>query len=325
MDREVAIKVAKANWLNTSRDVERFFREARAAGNLRHPHIVPVFDADQEDGQYFIASAFIPGQTLAHALPKEGFEPRTAAQIVRNLAEALAYAHGEGIIHRDVKPANVMLESGSSERGRVSASGAPLPLLMDFGLAARPEEAGKLTQEGALMGTPVYMAPEMARGEKHDPQPASDQYSLGVLFYELLCGAPPFMGPLDVVLINHLHAEPSPLRTRKPSIPRDLETICLKCLEKEPGRRYVDCQAVADDLRRWLEGEAIAARRTGLCERVLKWSLRNPGVAALNLPITMDRMEFLTFSPDGNKLAAGGVENKAGVVKVWDATPLDER
>jgi serine/threonine-protein kinase len=173
-----------------------------------------------------------------------------------------------GIVHRDVKPANVMLD----EKGR--------PHLMDFGLAHRHDTAEKLTQDGAILGTPAYMAPEQAAGHSGAAQPASDQYSLGVVLYEPR-GRTPFSGPPPILIFNAIHREPAPPRQVQPRVPRDLETICLKALAKRPGERYARCQAMADDLRRWLEGEPIQARRLGPVERAARWCGRNPVVAGL--------------------------------------------
>jgi tetratricopeptide (TPR) repeat protein len=286
LDREVALKVAKAGTLGTPQRVERFLREARSAARLRHPNIVPLFETGHAGGDYYIASALIPGQTLEEATRTRRLPTTRVAQIVRQLAEALAYAHGEGIVHRDVKPANVMLD----ERGQ--------PLLMDFGLAARQragpqsEErtgsengaasqapAERLTQDGTVMGTPLYMAPEAASGHNSKVGPASDQYSLGILLYELLCGQAPFSGSIEKLLSQHQEeAIPSP-RRHDPAVSRDLEAICLKCLEKDPSQRYPGCQALADDLRRWLEGEPVHARRPGMGERLYRWCRREPRLA----------------------------------------------
>jgi WD40 repeat protein len=222
----------------------------------------------RSSSHYYIASAFIPGGSLAAELrPGKGIEIRRAARLVKKLAEALAYAHGKGVVHRDVKPANVMLD----EQGE--------PLLLDFGLAARPDEAEKLTQEGVkVMGTPAYMAPEQAEGEG---QPLSDQYSLGCTLYELLTGQTPFTGPPELQLFLHRTWEPASPRKLRPQVPRDLETVCLKCLSKAPGRRFASAELMALDLQQFLDGKPIVARPVGGVERAWRWSRRNPVGATL--------------------------------------------
>jgi len=270
LEREVALKLAKAERLNEPDAVERFLREARAAARLRHPHIVPLYEAGQEGTSYYIASAFIPGQTLAAFLMAGRPDFARTVQIVRDLAEALAYAHEQGIVHRDVKPANVMLD----DKGQ--------PLLMDFGLAARLDETEKLTHEGTIMGTPLYMAPEQAAGRTAEVGPASDQYSLGVMLYEMLCSRTPFKGTAQGVLYDHVHTEPLPPRRHDSRVPRDLETICLKALAKKPAERYAGCHELADDMRHFLDDEPIQARRATLLERTVKLSRRNPTAAGLS-------------------------------------------
>jgi tRNA A-37 threonylcarbamoyl transferase component Bud32 len=277
LKRTVALKVAKPEHVQTAKRIERFQREARAAANLLHPNIVAVFDSGSEGPYHYIASAFVSGRSLAVVLeemPKgKTLDLRVSVAIVRKLAEALASAHKQGVIHRDVKPANVMLRDDGE------------PLLMDFGLAARSDETEKLTVAGQFMGTPEYTAPEQWRGQA---EASSDQYSLGLMLFELLTGERPFSGASTehYLLLHTQHPAPSP-RKYRPEAPRDLETICLKCLEKEPARRYPDCQSLADDLRRWLEGEPITARRVGPMESGVRWVRRRPLIAALSATVVV--------------------------------------
>ncbi len=271
LDREVALKVPHAAVLDSPKRVERFLREAKAAANLRHPHIVPVFDAGTDAGRHYIAAAFIDGTKLADAVEASdgGLDCDRAARLVRELAEALAYAHQEGIVHRDVKPDNVMLDQAD----RVH--------LMDFGLASKQDEEAKLTRDGAVMGTPSYMAPEQARGDTAAVGPAADQYACGVVLYELLTGKVPFTGPLPVVMHHHIHTDPTPAKLLRRAIPKDLETICLKALRKNPAERYADCQALADDLRRWQEGEPVSARRRSVFVHLFRWMQQHATQAAM--------------------------------------------
>ena len=273
LDREVALKVAKPGTLTTPQRIQRFFREAKSAANLRHPNIVPLFETGKDGEHYFIASAFIKGHTLEHhieATDEKGLPIVDAVRIARKLGEALGYAHSQGIIHRDIKPANIMID----EQGE--------PLLMDFGLAARAEPGEeRITQEGVAMGTPAYMAPEQARGEMGKIGPASDQYSLGCTFYEMLTGRTPFAGPVEIQMMLHQTKDPPSVRSLRREVSRDVETICAKSLEKETGKRYENCQGFADDLRRWQDGEAIVARPLSVIERFGRWCKRNPVVASL--------------------------------------------
>ena len=222
---------------------------------MRHPNIVPLYDTGEENGRYFLVSAFIHGRTLG-AMLKSGETGRLpaleAARIVHRLAEAVAYAHSEGIVHRDIKPDNVMVD-GKGE-----------PLLMDFGLATRADAEDvdeRLTRDGIVVGTPAYMAPEQAAGNLEAVKPAGDQYALGCTLYKLLTGQTPFAGPPQVQLLLHRSQPPQPPRKLCPDVPRDLETICLKCLEKEPERRYDTAADLAADLERFLRGEPVLARR----------------------------------------------------------------
>ena len=270
LDREVALKVPHAGTLHTETDKTRFLQEAKAAGRLRHPNIVPVYEAGVDGDHYFIASAFIEGQTLEERIERERPDFRQAAQIVTQLAGALDYAHRLGIVHRDVKPANTMVDAAGD------------PLLMDFGLARFEERESKLTRDGTVLGTPAYMAPEQASARHEQVGPASDQYALGVVLYELLCGQTPFSGPPGLVISLVINLEPPSPRSIDARIPRDLETICAKAMSKGREQRYTDCGDLADDLRRWQEGEPIHARQIGPVERFWRWCRRNPVVAGLS-------------------------------------------
>jgi serine/threonine protein kinase len=249
LDRAVALKVPRPGTLKTARALERFLGEAKALARLRHPGIVPVYEAGHAGGVHYIAMALIEGRSLAEVIAEGPSEPKRAAEIVRDLAGALAYAHAQGIVHRDVKPANVRVDA----RGQVS--------LMDFGIAYRPDSGEVPVPSGTLLGTPAYVAPEQANGGSPDVLPSSDQYSLGVVFYELLCGQPPFNGPPSYVLFRALHEEPESPRVHSSRIPRPLAGFCLKALAKQPEGRYADCRALADELDRWLRENAARPRR----------------------------------------------------------------
>ncbi|MCY2987990.1 MAG: protein kinase [Planctomycetota bacterium] len=270
LDREVALKIPHHGTLQREKDKTRFFREPKAAAQLRHPNIVPVYDAGVDGDIYYIASAFIDGQTLSDAIEEQPFDFRRSAQVVMDLARALDYAHRKGIVHRDVKPANIMLDANGD------------PLVMDFGLARFEEGQDKLTHEGTVLGTPAYMPPEQARGELDRVGPASDQYSLGVVLYELLCGKLPFEGPPSLVISLVINHEPTSPRSERPEVPKDLETICLKAMAKDPQHRYPSCGELADDLRWWHEGQPIQARSLPFWERLWRWAQRNPAVAFLS-------------------------------------------
>jgi serine/threonine protein kinase len=251
LERDVALKVPRQGVLKTAKAVARFLGEAKALARLRHPRIVSVYEAGCAGHRHFIAMALIEGRSLAERLAEGPLAPRRATEIVAELAEALAYAHAQGVVHRDVKPANVRVD----EQGAVH--------LMDFGIAYHPDSGELPLPPGMILGTPAYIAPEQAQGGQPHVLPASDQYSLGVVLYELLCGQPPFCGPPSYVLFHAIHLDPPSPHTVASGISRSLAAICMKALAKVPEHRYADCQEFAGDLRRWLRGETpVAYRRT---------------------------------------------------------------
>jgi non-specific serine/threonine protein kinase/serine/threonine-protein kinase len=271
LHRSVALKMILAGVYASPQELARFRTEAEAAARLQHAQIVQVHGLGEHDGRPYIALEYVDGGSLARELDGTPWPAARAARLVETLARAMHHAHRQGIMHRDLKPANVLL------------TGDGTPKISDFGLAKVLVRGGpSLTETGAVMGTPSYMAPEQAAGKTHEVGPAIDVYALGAILYELLTGRPPFKAATNLETLQQVvHEEPVPPRRLQPKLPRDLETICLKCLHKEPVRRYADAESLAEDLRRFQAGEPIAARPVGVVERGLKWTRRRPAAAAL--------------------------------------------
>jgi eukaryotic-like serine/threonine-protein kinase len=274
LNRVVALKLMLGGQFASEREVKRFKSEAEAAARLDHPNIVPIYEAGEEGGRLFYTMKFMEGGSLSQRLGAGAPPPddHWSAQVVAKIARAAHDAHEHGILHRDIKPGNVLLDSKGE------------PRLSDFGLAKWLEGADNQTLSGAALGSPSYMSPEQASGQPERLTAASDTYSLGALLYHLLTGRAPFEAATPLATMNQvLHKEPVSPRAIRPGVDADLEIICLKCLEKEPGRRYDTSAALADDLERWLRNEPIQARATGTIGRLAKWAQRNPGNTTLVL------------------------------------------
>ncbi len=272
LDRIVALKLILAGQLASPDEIRRFRREARVAGTLDHAHIVPIYEVGEHQGQHYFSMKLVEGTSLAKELPYYRQHHRDGARLLATVARAVDYAHGRGILHRDLKPANILLDADKQ------------PHVTDFGLAKRLEGASKLTDSRAVVGTLGYMPPEqVAQAQGQDNlSPAADVFSLGATLYKLLTGRPPFQGATEMdVLLQTLEKEPKRPRALNPRVHWDLETICLKCLDKRPERRYRSAAALADALERWADGRPILDRRVGRAERLWLWCRRKPVVASL--------------------------------------------
>jgi serine/threonine protein kinase/tetratricopeptide (TPR) repeat protein len=266
LNRLVALKRIHRDRLGSAADVQRFRNEAEAAAGLDHPHIVPILEVGDCDGQPYFTMKLIEGGSLARGLDRFVADPRSAARVVARVARAVHHAHQRGILHRDLKPSNVLLDAAGE------------PHVTDFGLAKRLQSDCSLTRSGDLLGTPSYMAPEQAGGGTAAVTVAADVHGCGAVLYALLTGRPPFRGIGVLETLDQVrHREPPPPRASNPHVDGDLETICLKCLEKEPGRRYGSAEALAEDLERWLAGELVAARPPSRMDRLRKFVRRNKG------------------------------------------------
>jgi hypothetical protein len=287
LNRVVALKMVLAGGHAGAEDLTRFRTEAEAVARLQHPNVVQIHEIGECGGLPFFSLEYVPGGSLAARLDGTPWPPTPAARLVATLARAVHAAHEAGVVHRDLKPANVLLGKDGE------------PKVADFGLAKQLASPGRqpgedLTRTGMILGTPSYMAPEQAGGKGKEAGPACDVYALGAILYELLTGRPPFRGPTDLdTVLQVVSTEPVPPRLLNPRISRDLETICLKCLEKDPARRYASADALAGDLEQYLAGGPIAARSVNVLDRL-----------ARTLERSSDETEFLNW---GNLALWGGV------------------
>jgi len=271
LNRIVALKMILAGQLASPEAVQRFYIEAEAAASLEHPGIVPIYEVGQHEDQHFFSMGFIEGTSLDARVKEGPMLPREAAAITQQISEAIAYAHAQGVIHRDLKPANILIDASGD------------PKVTDFGLAKKTDADSGLTGTGQILGTPGYMPPEQASGETDTIGPAADIYSLGAILYALLTGRPPFQSAnvMDT-LVAVLEQEPVAPRQLNPALDVDLETICLKCLEKDATRRYGTADELVSELGRYLNGEPIHARPIGKLERGWRWCKRKPALAGLS-------------------------------------------
>ncbi|MCW5553498.1 MAG: serine/threonine protein kinase [Verrucomicrobiae bacterium] len=323
VNRMVALKLLRTAEFARPEDAGRFRSEAAAVASLQHPHIVALHDFGEHQGQPWLSLDFVEGRTLAELIRNRPLPPRQAAELLKTVAEAVAHAHDRGILHRDIKPSNILMD----REGR--------PRITDFGLAKRltePEPGTPnpdLTLTGQLLGTPSYAPPEQLAVHRGTLGPHSDVYALGAVLYEMLTGQPPFVGAtVEATLLQVIDAEPAPPRKRHPAVPMDLETICLKCLEKPPARRYPTALDLADELGRFLRHEPIQARPINAIGQFGRWCRRKPGWAvsgalALVLSATLGTLAILTSlrqAEQQRQAAAIASSGLAVPVKLWNAT-----
>ena len=331
LNRLVALKMIRGGQLAGAGDIQRFRTEAEAAANLDHPNIVPIYEIGEHEGRHFFSMKLIKGCSLAEQIADGHWRlgskgaperQRHVARLMVAVASAVHHAHERGVLHRDLKPSNILLD----ERGE--------PHLTDFGLAKILERGDSQTLSRAVLGTPGYMSPEQAAGKSRSITAAADIYSLGAILYELLTGKPPFEGETTHEILQHVQVgEPTRPRLRNPDVAADLEIICLKCLEKEPPRRYPTAKALAEDLERWLRGEPITARPAGRVERTRKWMRRNRGAvrlaAGVAFSLTLGLISFFLlqrfakvgrWSADGDGLATMATA-AASVAELHYTTP----
>ena len=314
LNRLVALKMIRAGIQARPEELDRFRLEAEAVARLHHANIVQIYDIGEVAGLPFVALELLEGGSLADRLAGTPHPGRQAAELMVTLARAVHAAHQAGIVHRDLKPSNVLFDRDG------------IPKIVDFGLAKRLEVKEGPTQTGQVMGTPSYMAPEQARGQIREVGPATDVYALGAILYEMLTGRPPFKGTTpEETVWQVIHEEPVPPSRLLSRVPRDMETICLKCLAKEPPKRYASAEALADDLCRYLVGQTILARRTPFWERGLKWARRRPLAAALLVTVVgLIGATLFYYHHESERLTALRIESVDALFKGRDALAQKE-
>ncbi len=284
LNRTVAIKMILAGKLAGSAEVQRFLREAEAAANLQHPNIVAIHEVGEHDGQNYFSMDYVEGRDLGTIVSEGALPIQRAARYVKIIAEAIHFAHQRGTLHRDLKPQNVLIDT------------ADQPRITDFGLAKFVEHDSRLTQSGAVMGSPSYMPPEQASGRHDQVGPHSDVYAIGAILYELLTGRPPFRGMTAMATMRQvMESDPVAPRKLNADVPQDLETICLKCLEKSPERRYHSARELSEDLGRFLNHEPIHARPASTLRKTISWTRRHPLTLASAAALVMVGLAFFTF------------------------------
>lgn len=305
--RTVALKMILDRNLASAEAVQRFYAEAEMAAGLDHPGIVPVYDVGEHEGHHYYAMGFIEGPTLADQLKQQTYSIYDAAGLVIELARAVAYAHQHGVVHRDLKPGNILLHSDGH------------PRITDFGLAKRTDRPSHLTLQGQILGTPGYMAPEQAKGDTERSGPAVDIYALGAILYHLLTGHPPFRSSLDA-LVQVLEQDPVPPRVLNKRIPRDLNVICMKCLAKNPTDRFASAEELADDLQRFLDSEPIRARAPGWRRAALRWARHRPRLTTVWTTLLAIYIYHLICYTMGNPGSLGFFHWQATATVVFVAT-----